>query len=40
MMSGGTEGVLSPHFTVFTRSFVDAVPAHESMAMTAASLTS
>jgi len=28
VMSGGTEGVLSPHFTVFTREQVDAAPAH------------
>lgn len=28
VMSGGTEGVLSPHFTVFTRRFVDARARH------------
>lgn len=27
VMSGGTEGVLSPHWTVFSRRWVDAVPA-------------
>ena len=26
VMSGGTEGVLSPHFTVFTRRWIDAAP--------------
>ncbi len=29
VMSGGTEGVLSPHFTVFTRNRVPATGAHE-----------
>jgi len=28
VMSGGTEGVLSPHFTVFTRRWVDGAAAH------------
>ncbi len=28
VMSGGTEGVLSPHFTVFTRRWVDGAPQH------------
>jgi cyanuric acid amidohydrolase len=28
VMSGGTEGVLSPHFTVFTREAVESAPAH------------
>lgn len=29
VMSGGTEGVLSPHFTVFTREQVQTPPAHD-----------
>lgn len=29
VMSGGTEGVLSPHFTVFTRRYMNAHPAHK-----------
>jgi len=29
VMSGGTEGVLSPHFTVFTRRWVTVAPTHE-----------
>ena len=29
VMSGGTEGVLSPHFTVFTREPVGSAPAHD-----------
>lgn len=28
VMSGGTEGVLSPHFTVFTRRWIAGAPAH------------
>ncbi len=28
VMSGGTEGVLSPHFTVFTREAIDVAPTH------------
>ncbi|ODV09575.1 MAG: cyanuric acid amidohydrolase [Rubrivivax sp. SCN 70-15] len=28
VMSGGTEGVLSPHFTVFARRWVDGAPVH------------